>query len=165
MNRPSLNISEWLVITLFLSLMVAMALISKLSSAKAQEIIVLNHKEDSVKIEISGEVHKPGIYEFEAGVTYAEALKRARPKRFADVSNLRLEDAVQGARIIVPGLEAIRIRVSGEVKQSGELIVPVGTRVCDLKSKIELTAEGDPKVFSRRKILADGEKIQVPKRK
>lgn len=165
MKRPSLNISEWLVITLFLFLMAAMAVISKVSCAKAQEVLVQNHKEESVKIEISGEVHKPGVYEFEEGTTYGEALKKARLKRFADVSKISLDEKVHGTQIVVPSLKEIRVRVSGEVRQSGELVVPAGTRICDLKSKINLTEQADPNVLSRRKILDDGEKIHVPKRK
>lgn len=59
----------------------------------------------------------------------------------------------------------ITVWVKGAVKESVELILPVDSRICDLKAKINLSDDADKRFFRRRKRLKNREEIWVPKKR
>ncbi|HAB99635.1 MAG TPA: hypothetical protein DCE71_07435 [Parachlamydiales bacterium] len=164
MSHRSLNFSEWFVVSFFLMLLASLVVISKVSSWKAKNLLSEMAPLETRKIEISGEVLRPGVYELRSRSTCKEALERAHPKRFADLSHIDLT-ALAPAYLMVPRLENLRVLLEGEGVEPCELSVPVGFRYCDLKSKILLRENGDPSVFRSRKMLSDKEVIFVEKRK
>ena len=164
--KKTLKFSELFVISFFLILMVSMVLISRLSSAKAKSFLSDFRPTKLVQVEISGEVLKPGSFEVEVGSSVGEVIKKARPKRFADLCGLDKDQIVCEKTVLeIPKLKEIRVYVVGEVAQPYEFLVEPGTRVCQLKSKISLSENGDPAPLSSRRILADCEKITILKRK
>ncbi len=58
----------------------------------------------------------------------------------------------------------IRIFINGAVEKPIELIVPTGTRICDLKSKVLFTADVDKSFLKRRRKLKNREILTVPKK-
>lgn len=164
MSHRSLNFSEWFVVSFFLMLLTTLVAVSKVSSWRAKNLLSEMAPLETRKIEISGEVLRPGVYELRATSCCKEVLERARPKRFADLSHINLM-ALAPDHLEVPRLVELRIIVEGEGVDPCELSVPVGFRYCDLKSKILLRENGDPSVFRSRKMLSDKEVIFVEKRK
>jgi hypothetical protein len=164
MVRPSLNPSEWFVVSFFLILLCSLILIAKISSLKAKNILSAMPQMETVQIKVSGEVLRPGVHELRAGSLCGEVLERVKPKRFADLSGIDLK-APAPLAFFVPRLERIHVFVEGEGVEPCELFVPPGTRISDLKSKIVLRQNGDVLAFRSRKMLSDGEVILVKKRK
>lgn len=60
--------------------------------------------------------------------------------------------------------EEIKVIVVGEVEQPVEVVLPKGSRICDLKNQIIFTKETNKAFFRRKKLLQNGEKITVPKK-
>lgn len=164
MSRPSLGFSEWVIVSFFLILLASLVLVSKISSWKAKNLLSEMKPVETVQVKVLGEVLRPGVHELRMGSLCEEVLERARPKRFADLSQINLK-AVASPTLFIPRLERLRILVQGEGVESCELFVPVGARVSDVKSKILLREDGDLSVFRSRRMLSDGEVIFVGKRK
>lgn len=59
-----------------------------------------------------------------------------------------------------PGLLTVWVKGEGVIKK-GAYFVPLETRVCDLKRKIELTPKANLKIFKSRRKLKMGEEIYV----
>ena len=58
----------------------------------------------------------------------------------------------------------VRVVVRGAVKEPVEVVLPAGSRICDLKDQIIFTEETNKAFFRRKKVLRDGEEIIVPKK-
>ena len=99
---------------------------------------------------------KPGLYEVEAGTRLEEVLSQARPKRFADLSPHDPESRILAScQIQIKPLTELIIQVEGV----GEVRVPPGTRICDLKKILSLHSAA----LKSRRLLKQGEKIQLDK--
>ncbi len=165
MPRPSLQISEWFVIYFFFALLASLIVIAKISSYKANKYLGKAPAVPSIFVEVSGEVARPGSYEVRKGTSCKDVLKRAKPKKFADLSKIDL-DAPSPSLLVISPLEVIHVFVKGEgVLAPSEWILKPGARVSELKSKVGLTEDGDPKPLQSRRMLLDGETIWVGKRK
>lgn len=164
MSSSTINPSERFVIGFFLILLCSFTLIAKISSWKAKNLLSEVFPLETVHIEVSGEVLRPGVYEFPLGVSCQKVLEKAKPKKFADLSPI---DQMAPAPIFlfVPPLEQIHVLIQGPGALACELSLPPGTRLSDLKSKIYLQEFADLSLFRSRKMLKDGEIIFVEKRK
>jgi DNA uptake protein ComE-like DNA-binding protein len=60
--------------------------------------------------------------------------------------------------------EEILVTVQGAVLEPVRLTMSPGSRICDLKEKVSLTADADRTFFRRKKRLQDGVIIEVPKK-
>jgi hypothetical protein len=65
---------------------------------------------------------------------------------------------------VVEELKELKIIVRGAVVDPGVIVMPLGARICDLKSKVVLGDEADKTFFKRRRLLKNGEIIEVPKK-
>jgi hypothetical protein len=142
--------TEWILTLVLLVLLISLIIIAKIQSA------LLDTPEARsapiISIEISGEVEKPGIYSFEAGTPLSEFLKKAKPNRFANLRKLTPAELVRESRTLyLEELDSLTIEIAGR-----EVIVPVGTRVCDLK---RFVSQPDLKLLKSQRLLKDGEKI------
>ena len=54
--------------------------------------------------------------------------------------------------------------MEGEIGEAKELLLPVDSRICDVKSKISLLKTTDKSFFKSKKRLVDGAVVQVPKK-
>lgn len=165
MSRPSLQPSEWFVIYFFVVLLSSLILISKISSYKAGKYLGNEEIVPSIFVEVTGEVKRPGSYEVRKGASCRDVLKKAKPKRFADLSKIDLDAEAPNSLAIAP-LETIHVYVAGGgVDAPSEWILKPGARVLELKSKIRLTEDADLSPLQSRRMLLDGETILVGKRK
>lgn len=161
--KNSLKRSEWLLIGSFLLILGSLFLVSKVNAVWAETTLQETEIETFIEIAVDGAVSKPGKYTVPAGTPVLEAVKKARPKPFADLKNL--QGPVHSAMIIrVEELKEIVVQVKGAVEQPVELVMPVKSRISDLKSKITLTPEADKAFFRRRRLLKNGEVVEVPKK-
>ena len=116
-----------------------------------------------VQLHIEGFVEKPGVYEFPAGTPIGEALRKAKPKRFAD---LRAIDPIlplaESRELKIEPLQNLRIHVRGAVINPETIEVEPGTRICHIKQKIQLSDEADLVFFKKRNYVSDGDVILVP---
>lgn len=116
-------------------------------------------------VTIEGAVAKPGEYWLPSGTTVAQALRKARLKPFADIQALPLKQIIEEPlHLRVEEFTEVVVSVRGAVEKPLDLTLPTGTRVCDLKSKIILTRDADKSFFRRRKLLKNGDIIEVPKK-
>lgn len=165
MPRSSLQPSEWFIIYFFLALLASLIIIAKISSYKTGKLLGQEALIQSVLVEVAGEVQRPGIYTVRKGSSCREVLKKARPKKFADLSKIDL-DAEAPSILVIQPLETIRVFVAGSgVDVLSEWILKPGARVSDLKSKIRLTEDADLSSLQSRRMLLNGETIFVEKRK
>lgn len=117
-----------------------------------------------VEIVISGEVAHPGTFSALPGTRLGDLVKKSRPKRFADLTDIDLDSPVEKAlELQIPLLSEISVRVEGAVAAPIELKLPPGSRICDLKPKIECEEDANPQFFKRRRLLKNGETVLVPK--
>lgn len=158
--------SEWILLAIFLIFGGSLAVIAKVNVARVKESIAeipLEPVEFLVTIE--GAVKKPGSYSIREGTPLSAVLRKAGVRPDANLRALDPNAVVQGPlRFRVEPLQEIRVWVEGAVLEPLELMLPVGSRICNLRSKISCTEEADLRFFRRRKMLKDGDKIWVPKK-
>ncbi len=165
-SPPSLQKSEWIFFVVILALISTVFTISKLTSARSLERLQKWEKKEplpEVWIELAGHVKRPGKYKLRPGECLGAALRKAGLKPFADLSGIDialLPDRCM--RFDIPEARTIHIRVEGCVKEILELEVDRGSRISDLKGKIEVTADADPKFFRKRRKLREGELVEIP---
>lgn len=164
MNK-SLRSSEWFLAASLLFIMASLAAIAKINSGKAFSHIEAYEAEQpkTAMVSIQGAVAKPGIYQIELGSSLIESARKAKPSRFADLQNLALEKAVDGTLVLnIQKLAEIEITISGSVLNPGPIKLPAGSRLCDLKSKIQTSDQADRTFLKSRRLLKNGEKVEIP---
>ena len=164
--KESLKTSEWLLISTFLILLASLAVYARLAKGKMGQPVSVEiaQVEESVSIAISGAVAKPGVYAAKVGSPLRVVVNKSRPLKFADLKSLDLERRIEDSfELIINELSEISVRVQGAVAEPVELRVPAGSRVSDLKSKVILLEDADPKILKSRRVLRDGEVVEIPK--
>jgi hypothetical protein len=162
--KKFLHSSEWFLVASLLIIMSSLVLIAKVNTARLDPILELKEVEKvSVLVTVEGAVSKPGEYLIESGTTVGEVLRKARPKPWADLQKVNPSEIIESPRNIkVEELTEITVNVQGAVAQSVEIKLPARSRICDLKSKVSLAPRADKTFFRRRRLLKNGEIIDVP---
>jgi hypothetical protein len=159
--------SEWLLVGSLLMILASLVVIAKVNTHKASGLLLASAPAappvEMILVTIEGAVSKPGTYEFPVGSRMGDVLKKARPKPFANLKNLSLAERVdQPLNLKIEELAEISVQIIGAVTESVELVLPMGVRICDLKSKISLRPEADKQFFKKRRRLRDGEVLEIP---
>lgn len=164
--KKSLQSSEWFLVASLLLIMVSLVTISKISATKATSQLSVEEKnQKKVLVTVEGAVKKPGSYFIEVGSSIQDVLKITKPLPNADLKKwLLLEEIQSDCRIEISELSEIVVSIKGAVVKPIELTLPVGSRICDLKSKILLSEDAEKAFFRRRKRLKNGDIICVPKK-
>ena len=165
--KEKIKSSEWILVGSLLLIMASLVLIAKVNAYRvATTISEKDLKQEEILVSISGAVEKPGDYTvLLSGTTYGEVVRKARPKPFADLKKISLKEPIEApVSLVIEELTEVKISLRGAVVKPIELTVPAGSRICDLRSKISLTAEADKAFFRRRKLLKEGDVIEVPKK-
>lgn len=165
--QNSIKSSEWIFVISFIAILTSLVCIARLHEhrKKSQLKVMAGLARPPLEVTVSGAVQKPGVYLVLSGARLREAVKKSRPKRFADLSAMDLDQPVKVSMSIhIPELKVVRVRVEGAVKNSVDLALPIGTRLCDLRLKIELSEDADLKFLKRRRFLRDQEIISIPRR-
>ncbi len=164
MNK-NLTSSEWLLSAGLLAILASLVAVGKINSSMAFSQIETHSVEQArfTPLSVEGAVARPGSYRHELGAPLAETVLKAKPTRFADLKSLSLEETSERSLIIkVKELTEIEVLIVGAVLNPGPLRLPAGSRLCDLKSKIQCSKEADRSLFKRRRLLKDGEIVEIP---
>jgi hypothetical protein len=165
--KKSLEFTEWILAFCIVVVLASFLIIARLHEQKKNVQLeeFLKEKKEVFKIAISGEVLHPGVFSCQAGARLGDAVKKSRPKRFADLQGLDLDSPVKSSlEIVIPKLTQVSIRVVGAVVEPIELSLPPGSRISDLKTKVACKEGADLKFFKRQRLLKHGETIEVPER-
>ncbi len=164
--KKSLPSSEWLLVASLLMIMASLVVIAKVNAYRAASSITAKDlQQEEIWVTIEGAVAKPGRYRALSGQTIGEVVRKARPNPFADLKKIPLKEIVEAPmQLQIEELSEVQVFIQGAVAEPVEIRVPARTRICDLKSKVSLTAEADKTFFRRRKMVKDGEILEVPKK-
>ncbi len=162
----SLSSSEWTLLGLFLVILVSLVVISKINSSRAADTLgKIKENQAQILVTVEGAVKKSGEYWVPEGTPVEAVLRKAGVKPNAYLKTLPLKKVVDAPlHLQVEELKEIRVSVGGAIAGPLELVLPVGSRICDLKSKVGFTSETDKTFFRRKKLLRNGDKIEVPKK-
>ncbi len=163
----TLQSSEWILVISFLTIFLSVALLSSIQSYKARSILDTKvvREIEPVFATIGGAVAKPGSISVAPGTSLKEILKKVKPKWNANLREIDWEKKIEGPfNLHIQELTEVLIQVKGSVKENLTLQLPIGSRVCDLKSKVNFTDDADSLVFKSRRRLKDGEIFEVPKK-
>lgn len=163
--KKSLDTSDWsLVISLFL-IICSIVIVAKIKAIRATALVLdAELKPKSVVVRVEGAVKKPGEFHVAPGTLVQDVIKKAKPRRFADIQKLPLLAPIDGSMTIcLEKMREISVRVCGEAEEV-QLRLPWGSRLSDLRSKLSLTKEADISFFKGRRLLKEGEVIEVPKK-
>ncbi len=166
MDQQSLSSSEWTLLAIFLFLIGSLIFIAKVNVQRASDLIAqVVEPPLEFLVVIDGAVRKPGEYMVPVGTCVSAVLRKAHPLPYADLRSIDPEEIITATkRMTIQELQEIRVHVDGAIVEPLELILPVGSRISDLKSKIGFTKDTDRAFFRRRKLLRDGDKVVVPKK-
>jgi len=117
----------------------------------------------SISVFVSGSVKKPVVITVPQGTSIRKVLRKARVQAMADLTNIDLDRSLQSScSLHIPTLEKITVVVQGAIEESISIELPPGSRICDLKNCLKLSADADLGFFRHRKILKNTEIIDVP---
>ena len=164
--KNSFKSTEWLLVVSLIFIMTALVVIAKVNACRASSSLdVKDLQQETILVTIEGAVAKPGVYPVIAGTPVGEVLRKARPKPLANLQILPLAQLVEEPLFLqVEECKEVTVSVSGAVERPMEITVAAGSRICDLKTKVNLTAEANKSFFRRRRLLKNGDKIEVPKK-
>lgn len=164
--KKSLYSSEWILVLSLLAIMASLVLIAQVNASRALSTLALDDaKEADVLVTVEGAVGKPGEYLVPSGTTVEQALRKAKPKPWANLQSLPLTKIIEEPlHIAVEELTEITVFVRGAVTEPLELTLPAQARVSDLKSKVSLSKDADKTFFRRKRMLKNREIIEVPKK-
>jgi protein involved in polysaccharide export with SLBB domain len=164
--KESLRVSEWVILSTLLFFMLSLVAIAKYNAARSRALVVeLSSIQEEFLVTIRGAVKKPGIYRVVEGSTLEEVVRRAKPSPDANLEKVALNKIIDASmELEIEDFEWIRVSVSGAIAESVDLMMPVRSRICDLKERIIFIPETKKSFFKRRKLLRNGDKIEVPRK-
>lgn len=156
--------SERIIVGSLILIIISLVIIAKTAAFRSSsEIpIEISSEEAYVTVHIQGAVAHPGDYTVPVGTEFKKILSKAKPKKFADLRSINLKQMIcEPITLEIAELKEIKIQIVGAVKNSILLTLHAGTRVCDLKEKIDLEAWAAPDALKSRRMLVDGEVFEV----
>ncbi|HSX12974.1 MAG TPA: hypothetical protein VLE96_00925 [Chlamydiales bacterium] len=150
--------SEWIFVISILLVMLSIVIVAKINAKRTASALAAHPlpTHELCKVEIEGEVSKPGTYLVMPGTTVKKIIKKSLPTPFADLKKINPEQRIeQSMKITIDSLSEIMITIGGK-----QIFVPAGTKVCQLKKYIDT---GDHKIFKSRRLLKDQEVILLEK--
>lgn len=147
-------------------IMAALLVVAKVNAHRSASIILAaDLKKEQFTVTVESAVAKPGSFVVEQGTTFGEVLRKAKPKPFSNLRGIKVDEEIPAdTSLVLEELKEIMISVLGAIEAPVELTLPAKSRVCDLKSKVVLTDDANRLFFKSRRMLKDGEKIEIPKK-
>ena len=110
-----------------------------------------------------GCVKKPDVYQVPKGTSLRAILRKARPEVLANLQDLPMDRILEESCLIeVPAFEKIWVQIQGAVEENISLELVAGSRLCEIKGKVALRPDADPRFLKRRRLLKNGEIITMP---
>ncbi|MDE3045621.1 MAG: SLBB domain-containing protein, partial [Verrucomicrobiota bacterium] len=130
-QKETLRLAEWLLTITLLLLIATLFTIAKIHSCLLGAPLA---RPPLIEVSVEGQVTYPGVYSIEKGTPLEEVLRKVKPKRLANLKEIQ-----PGARVLEPlhlvigELTELAVRLEGAVQEPGEVRVPIGSRISDLK--------------------------------
>lgn len=162
-KRTTLLDSEWAIVISLMLIMISMVIIAKVNAYRSSSYLLENPivHHAPCEIVIDGEVLKPGTFMVTPGTQLKNVIRKSRPTPFSDLKNLDLKRALEVSEHIHVGkLTEISITIQGLLSERS-LVIPAGTRMCHLKSYVDLSLEWPYIQTKSRRILKDGDVVWV----
>ena len=158
-----LRASEWFVTGGLFLFLFSLFLIAKIKTAQVGPF--REHKIVLVDVAIQGHVKRCGTYSVERGMPIGAVLRKAAPKKFADLRAISLKSPITAPlELKIECLKNLLIRIEGAVQNPGTIQVLPGTRILDLRKIVPLSREADLTFFKKRHVLEDGETVFIPEK-
>ncbi|MCE2983634.1 MAG: SLBB domain-containing protein [Parachlamydia sp.] len=159
-----LPLHEWLIVALLIlafGLLTITTLIQNHRIPSTTQMIDISF--DLVEVTVQGAVEKPGVYELNKGRKIKDLWLLCGPLPEADLKGFKPNSYLRdGQTLKVPAKEMITIYLKGAVSKETSLQVEKGTRLYELKDKIEFLPQADfEKMKNSRRLLKDQELIFV----
>lgn len=158
--------SEWMIIISLMLVMASFAIIAKVNAFRTSSILKENFIPHHAlcEIVIDGEVAKPGTFMVPPGTPLKKVLKKSSPTPFADLKQIDENRGVEeSAHYKIERLTEISVRIEGLPSGTIDLVVPAGTRMCNLRSYICLDVDRKYLISTSRRMLRDREIISIEK--
>lgn len=159
---------EWLIISLFCSLLLILASFAFLGRSRAYssppQSIVPETPITHLEIKVEGAIAHPGVYRLPLNSSLKELLAQAEPLPSADLSELSWRKKLRDQQtLVIPEKREITVYIDGSVKQPGVIKILSGTRCQELIAQLDLLPEADVRVLKKkRKFVQEGECIYIP---
>ena len=161
-EKKDLRVSEWIFAGSLVLILSSLWLVAKIQTWQYSKGTTSSPIE-LVSVQIEGFVKRPNVYEFPVGTPLREALRKARPKRFADLRCLDPMAPILGPmKLTIKSLQSVKIHITGAVAKNEILEVTPGTRICQLKERISLLQGADLSFFKKQRFVMDGEILEIP---
>ncbi|MBA3957533.1 MAG: SLBB domain-containing protein [Parachlamydiaceae bacterium] len=164
-EQPRLPTHEWITVLVILFLLATLTgvVLASSNSIGTRELGTPHYIVDrEIEVFIEGAVEKPGAYKIERGACVSDLLALASIAPDADTRKLKLDKKLRKGQVIkIPHRPMITVHVEGAVKTPGAILVPKGSVVSDLASRLDLLEEADGKSLRRKRRLKDGEVIKI----
>ncbi|MBA3815051.1 MAG: SLBB domain-containing protein [Parachlamydiaceae bacterium] len=164
----TLKIHEWLAVALLIAILGALSMMAYLTKGSVGEqdrsMPAFLSKSGKIEVLIEGAVINPGTYYLPSGIAMKDVLMLAQLLPNADLRRFNMSAQLKKGRVVnVPSKSMITINLKGAVENPGEISVPKGTRLVDLKALIQLGENVDSKALNRKRKLKDGETVTISK--
>lgn len=157
-----LAVHEWAAIFTIIGFVLLVAIVCWINNADDEQNSA-SPGPHHIEVSISGAVKRPGIYQLAAGAHLAELLALAEVDEQADMRRFSAKRVLRHNQSIhIRTKPMITIYLSGAVVNAGEVRVPQGTRLSDLKQQGLLLPQADAKVVANKRYLRDQQKIYIP---
>lgn len=159
-SNSSLHLTEWLVVASIFFILSSLLVVAKLQSWRVGVSAI--EELAQISVTIGGSVAKPGGYLVAPGTPVLEVIAKARPKVFADLGAFASSERVSiDCEIFVDELSELVVFVEGACVEE-TLKVPCGSRVSDLKKRVQLDQTADISFFKKKRCLKNKEIIKIP---
>lgn len=157
-----LKVHEWLAIAMIMGVLIGLTCLTAFYGGSESRYIDAEYiSKSGFDVVIKGAVANPGIYHIPAEMKMKEVLALAGVGLDADLRRFNLEAVVKKRRIIhVPQRTMITVYLRGAAK--GEVSLPKGSKVEDLLSFVEFSAEADLNVLKKKRRLKSEEILYIP---
>jgi hypothetical protein len=162
--EKSLRSSEWTILLSFLLILASLFIftrckIHKTAAYLAAETIA---PEELIPVTFQGAVAKPGTYPAPPGTLLKNIIKKCRPQKNADLSSIDLNRRIEAPlELVIAEKKEILVWIAWGSEEPVALRLPLGARLCDLKSKIYIDPILDDSILKKRRLLQDGEEVRL----
>ncbi len=166
---------EWLVVSLFCSVLLLLASFAFLGRSHAyssQPPSPSSFSQSSLpetplthlEVKVEGAVAHPGVYRLPLKTSLKELLAQAEPLPTADLSELSWRKKLRDQQTVtVPEKREITIYLDGAVKKPGAIKILSGTRYQELLPQLDCLEEADLRAIKKKKkFLQEGACVYIP---
>lgn len=159
----SLQVHEWLAVTLFLGILIFLTFVSSFSNKPPSFHPLTSSASKELVVEIQGAVEHPGIYHLKPGTQMEALLQMAIPTKEANLRKVKRRTKLYHGQVLtIPEQQMITITLKGAVQNPGTYKIPKGSNRQYLLNTVQFFSEADLQMLQNKRKLKDKEEITIP---